>query len=417
MHAMAASDRAADHGCGYGQLGLLEGLGRAGTGSKTVTHLTSPGEWDTRTDSSAEKLSGPSRGRQGAERGKKKGSLDYRDSQRLFGEALVLYLKSLSMAKEAIVWGRQALESLAESSLVRTPPTASPNRNVRPGVVPATTPPPLHRGRRAAEAVTGGDGIGGGAQGAGGGWGGSRASPSPRGGQVHPSALGVEGTGALYIGVALRGGVGGGREGGGSMSMDSLESQVYVWGESLVKWLTDQFSAILGRAERCKAELLEGEDGASGRGGVGGTDSSRVWMSNVVDKRVSMTGRGDQNTDSVSQPPFAVAASLSMSSPLSLSPEGYDGVLPISESIRAGQRNEGGESMPGGVTGEGVGGGNDVVHAADMSLVDGGGESLAVSARGIVVRSALTLARESAASEMLGMWDLAREGYEKVQVI
>ncbi|CAM9392118.1 unnamed protein product, partial [Discosporangium mesarthrocarpum] len=43
--------------------------------------------------------------------------------------------------------------------------------------------------------------------------------------------------------------------------------------------------------------------------------------------------------------------------------------------------------------------------------------SLAVSARGIVVKSALALARESAASEVLGLWDHARRGYEKAALL
>lgn len=40
--------------------------------------------------------------------------------------------------------------------------------------------------------------------------------------------------------------------------------------------------------------------------------------------------------------------------------------------------------------------------------------AVAVSARDIVVRAALAMAKESAASEVLGMWEPARKGYEKV---
>lgn len=40
--------------------------------------------------------------------------------------------------------------------------------------------------------------------------------------------------------------------------------------------------------------------------------------------------------------------------------------------------------------------------------------AVAVSAKDIVVRAALSMAKECAASEVLGMWEPARKGYEKV---
>lgn len=66
--------------------------------------------------------------------------------------------------------------------------------------------------------------------------------------------------------------------------------------------------------------------------------------------------------------------------------------------------------------------------AGDAAVPAGGGGSMlssssrhgaapgavAVSAKDIVVRAALAQAQESAASEVLGMWEPARKGYEKV---
>ncbi|CAN0045804.1 unnamed protein product, partial [Ectocarpus sp. 8 AP-2014] len=43
--------------------------------------------------------------------------------------------------------------------------------------------------------------------------------------------------------------------------------------------------------------------------------------------------------------------------------------------------------------------------------------AVAVSARDIVVRAALAMAKESAASEVLGMWEPARKGYEKAALL
>lgn len=189
------------------------------------------------------------------------------DSHRLLGEALVLYLKSLSMAKEAIIWGNQALESLSvpppprhsASSVVGTPeavgmpstsvplspplsshakhlPTDSPVRRIS-GV--GTAVDELTRGyqQQFRSAIRGPGGLPGpGAS--------SRASAA----RVDPDDVGSSRNGA--------GGTGSAGSGGGSgKASSSSEAQVAAWGSSLVGWLTGQFSTILRRAERCRLEL------------------------------------------------------------------------------------------------------------------------------------------------------------------
>ncbi|CAM9392040.1 unnamed protein product, partial [Discosporangium mesarthrocarpum] len=168
------------------------------------------------------------------------------------------------MAKEALVWGRQALESLASA-----PPSPSPSSagfgSPAPGVksppgglgAPSSRPPPArtpsprhtHAHSQSLGALGARDETGGGPRGSVGGPGlsprvercSALQAPVAAVARVGLTALG-QGPGA---GMGVRGGL-----------AESLEAQVLAWGESLVRWLTEQFSALLGRAERCKTELL-----------------------------------------------------------------------------------------------------------------------------------------------------------------
>lgn len=235
------------------------------------------------------------------------------DSHRLFGEALVLYLKSLSMAKEAIIWGNQALESLSPplshhsvaSSSVGGP---GPGGSAGAGAGAATTtavplspplssnakhlPPgsPLLRGAGVSSSASVLDDTARGmshprqAKGGGGVLGGP-------GGITGPGTLSRLGSGRIDAAdgasssdaTEARGGDGSvaaggaGFSGGSALSSSSSEAQVATWGKALLNWLSGQFSTVLRRAERCRVELrgpVAGESAGTSPAGAEGAQKA-----------------------------------------------------------------------------------------------------------------------------------------------
>lgn len=343
------------------------------------------------------------------------------DSHRLFGEALVLYLKSLSMAKEAIVWGNQALEFLAvtNSSTNRTPhqppppspPPSSPNLHAPSHSVAGLLP-----SRGGPDPVTGpGD-----------------AARSPddvnRDAQgQQPSSFRINDEGGVDItspraNANLRPGSGRvGRIQGGdgtvaspdrgqgccasggaatsgptASSPLSSEAQVAAWGASLLGWLTGQFSTVLRRAERCRLELR----------GSSQEEESRSTTAEAVGT-CGAAGPGENRARVTRDDGRVVGGGVRTSS--ETSPRGGD-TRDISSSPRTRGQTKVGEGTPP----------PSAPLAAEASTLSSpsrhgaGPGAVAVSAKDIVVRAALAQAQESAASEVLGMWEPARRGYEKV---
>lgn len=344
-----------------------------------------------------------------------KGSSACCDSHRLFGEALVVYLKSLSMAKEAIVWGHQALESLPAASSRHPPPPPPP-----PPSIPQSTPPP--------SSIPGPPS-------------GSSLLWSPRGGPgraVTTREDSVSGQSSQHAGQGLKGGLSrmdatpaGGVDSGSSPpgetpSSSSSEVQVAAWGTSLLAWLAGQFSTVLRRAERCRTELRGSAATSSGVSTAPGETAEREALSSspsILSRSTDVAANVGGDVDS-SVGVFADTDAVDggTSSDNAASP-------PISDAANASLRAEtikdgvGTRAQPEAVLGTPEPG---TVPAASYSAKEGGtrkssGEhgaapgAVAVSARDIVVRAALCQAQESAASEVLGMWEPARQGYEKVK--
>lgn len=277
------------------------------------------------------------------------------DGHRLFGEALVLYLKSLSMAKQAILWGNQAMEPLSHlkhgsqqqqspsaSSSQRQPSAASSSMMQPPATPPLLPVAPMPSPRLAGSSA------------------GVTRTATPRGQQQNWST-------GTATSLSLSPPTSGGTEeiphvSPGGETRAAAENQVAAWGSSIVAWLTGQFSAVLRRAELCRTEL---------RGPETGEDRER--------------GRGQDHADVVPPERSSVVTGTGAEDPTSQSAD--SGVERISQAC-------GRPSMG--------------RHGAAPTTI-------AVSARDVVVRAALTQAQESAASEMLGMWQAAREGYEKVR--
>lgn len=213
-----------------------------------------------------------------------------------------------------------------------------------------------------------------------------------------------------------------------------------AWGSSLLRWLTGQFSAVLRRAERCKTEL---------RGSVPTAEAAAAAAAATCAVAEGQPAASCSRTKAASPAPDArgrdagaVVASSSSSS------AGGGGALPGGNTAVANSPAEAAHSRAAGVTDGTIMGGAAGASGLEGALVTasperssalvsagaggGGGPGLAppaerhghghgaapaavaVSARDIVVRSALAMAKESAASEVLGMWEPARRGYEKV---
>ncbi|CAM9697109.1 unnamed protein product [Scytosiphon promiscuus] len=344
------------------------------------------------------------------------------DSHRLFGEALVLYLKSLSMAKEAIIWGNQALESLpapaaaaaagtAHTSSATSPSSSYSSRHPQAQKQPPPPPPPPPQ------------------------------SPSPTSSPVPPRPLAPQAGSPLAPATASLDEVSGrgqqqrqeqqrqgsGRVGGGGATASgnappcssaaaaslSSEAQVAARGSSLVRWLTGQFSTVLRRAERCRTELRGGESPSSSSpppppppsehaagtlvaGAVAvdasmGPDTAETSAPGPVSGRLAGGGGGGGVGGFVAAPRPALSPGRS----------NY-----LVSTARGGGGGGGGSNGGAGLTPLGEGRGHGAVPAA-----------VAVSARDIVVRAALAMAKESAASEVLGMWEPARKGYEKAALL
>lgn len=158
-----------------------------------------------------------------------------------------------------------------------------------------------------------------------------------------------------------------------------------AWGTSLLQWLTGQFSAVLRRAERCRTEL-RGSTPASEPGagaGVGGAAPGVSEASSVA--AAYGPGGGD---------------AVGSGSPTDASSRGSGGLRSAADRGLVPASPERPSAL--------VSAGGRGAHGAAPATV-------AVSAKDIVVRSALAMAKESAASEVLGMWEPARKGYEKVR--
>lgn len=329
------------------------------------------------------------------------------ESDRLFGEALVLYLKSLSMAKEAIVWGNQALESLpavtaaaagagansaGAGSAGSIPSTRHPHVYPQPSPVSSPSrkmPPPGSPHTRSTHKV----GI---TRSGGGGMTREEASrtplhqptgvaadvrtPSQRSRVAGSSRVGCD---SASPSSGPPGGVGLGT--GLSTSSVLSQTQVAARGASLLGWLKSQFSTVLKRAEKCRVEL---------RGSVS-TSPNTPKGSGIGRKYVPPSPPETTTATMVGSPGLQSAGARAEGMPPPLSRRHAP---PSSPSARGsspggdcqGRRNEHGSSMP------------------------ASPEAIAVSARDIVVRAALAQAQDSAASEVLGMWETARKGYEKV---
>lgn len=328
------------------------------------------------------------------------------ESDRLFGEALVLYLKSLSMAKEAIVWGNQALESLpavaaaaagagANSAGAGTtgsvPPTRHPHVYPQPSPVSSPgrrMPPPGSPHARSPHKV-------GATRSGGGGMAREEVSRTPLH-QPTGSAVDVRipsqrsrVAGSSRVGCdsasPSSASAGGGGLGAGVSTASVLsQTQVAARGASLLGWLKGQFSTVLKRAEKCRVEL---RGSVSSPNTPKGSGVGRKYVPPSPPETTTATMVGTHGL------PSAGARTEGMPPPLS---RRY--APPSSPSARGsspgddcrGRRNEHGSGMP------------------------ASPEAIAVSARDIVVRAALAQAQDSAASEVLGMWETARKGYEKV---
>lgn len=344
------------------------------------------------------------------------------DSHRLFGEALVLYLKSLSMAKEAIVWGNQALGPLshahpASAAAAATaaapsapPPPSSPNLQAAAHLHMRGSPGPASVATLSPDSVTGvvvatensphhtisRPGSGRLARGGGS----STVSPGSTGGGVPTSGGGVSIAASNSAGLAAS----------LSMTATSSEAQVAAWGGSLLGWLTGQFSTILRRAERCREELRgtneAGLASAPERGSAAATAAASEMDRDGGDSGAGITdsapaegGRGRK---------FKTPSSSTEVS-LSTTRGGRSAIAEVKLTPAAAAGTGDAAALAPLAVGEGFMLSSSSKHGAAPGAV-------AVSAKDIVVRAALAQAQESAASEVLGMWEPARKGYEKVLV-
>lgn len=301
------------------------------------------------------------------------------------------------MAKEAIIWGNQALESLpaaaAPTSSASSSSSSCSSRHPPPPPPspPLTSPPPV------LPAPPSGSPHGRGRGGVEGGAATSLEEISSRGQQQQIQQQQQQQRGS--------GRVGGGAPANGNApppSSSSSEAQVAAWGASLVRWLTGQFSTVLRRAERCRTELRgDSEPAAATATGTSGPSSQATpgAETTAVDGRdaaeslasaASGSGRPATAQHTTLTPALAGGGEFGAPSGPALSP-GKSSML-VSTAGRGSS----------GLAEEGRG------HGAAPAAV-------AVSARDIVVRAALAMAKESAASEVLGMWEPARRGYEKVR--
>lgn len=182
----------------------------------------------------------------------------------------------------------------------------------------------------------------------------------------------------------------------------SSEAQVAAWGGSLLRWLTGQFSTILRRAERCRVELRgEQETGLSNPAQAGamteGSAAAGVGTSSPPESDLPERSGGEGKTSSAS------AGGLGFSTV-----PGGRGALSVDANVTPSVRE-----AAAGASGGGGGGGGSMMSSSNRH--GPASVAVAVSAKDIVVRAALAQARESAASEVLGMWEPARKGYEKVR--
>lgn len=180
----------------------------------------------------------------------------------------------------------------------------------------------------------------------------------------------------------------------------SSEAQVAAWGGSLLRWLTGQFSTILRRAERCRVELRGAQEtGLSNPAQTAamaeGSVSAGVGISIPPESNLPEGSGGEGKTSSVSAGGLAFSAA-----------PGGRGTVPVNANMTQSVR----EATAGA---SGSGGAGSMLSSSNRHGAASG--AVAVSAKDIVVRAALAQARESAASEVLGMWEPARKGYEKVR--
>ncbi|CAN0406634.1 unnamed protein product [Ectocarpus sp. 12 AP-2014] len=375
------------------------------------------------------------------------------DSHRLFGEALVLYLKSLSMAKEAIVWGNQALECLpvspAAAAPSSSPPSASSSRHHAPNQPPPPSPPPpvsspvlaappppppptgspdvrSQSGGRAA-VVEGGtaataahDDFSSRSQ--------QQQQQQQQQARQGSGKLAVEAADGPVSSRASASGVGSSSSSSSAAAPPppplSSEAQVAAWGSSLLLWLSGQFSAVLRRAERCRTELRGSASTESPAATAAATSSSGAATTPAAsDTGPALPGRGGASAatssssgasggvvDHAPAVPALAAAGSGDGRGRAVDPDlGLGGATLVSASPERSSAIVAAERRGGGGGGAAAAQGGHEHGAAPAAV--------AVSARDIVVRAALAMAKESAASEVLGMWEPARKGYEKAALL
>lgn len=192
----------------------------------------------------------------------------------------------------------------------------------------------------------------------------------------------------------------------------SSEAQVVAWGSSLLRWLTGQFSAVLRRAERCRTELRGSTPAAATEASPA---ASFARTTTAAGTGLAVDAQGLNATAATSFPvdvsPSRAAGNGGGRRSTAGGGSGLDGALVSASPERSSALVSTG--------GDGGGGGHGQAAPAEQHGHAHGAApaAVAVSARDIVVKSALAMVKESAASEVLGMWEPARKGYEKVRVV